>query len=95
MDKVKMMEFLEKRTAKISTGETIALPAGARNFAGKILTESQEHYVRTTNGCVPAMHARMFLNSLRADMFELDEKTIKLFTELRNKLDSILTEVLS
>ena len=90
MDPEKMTEFIKRRSAKTRGGETIALPAGARNLAGKTLTESQEHYARTANGCLPEMYARMLLNALRADALTLDEKTIKLLRELHEELKIIL-----
>ena len=76
MDTEKMKEFVKSRSAKTPKGETIALPAGARNLAGKTLTQAQEHFARTTTGCVPQMYAQMLLNALAADAMTLDEKTM-------------------
>jgi hypothetical protein len=92
MDSKKMMEFLKKRSAKTENGHTIILPAGARNLAGKVLSESQEHFARTANGCLPEMYARMLLNALRADALTIDEKTMKLLAELHEEIGEILLE---
>jgi ParB-like chromosome segregation protein Spo0J len=93
MDEKRMKEFVAKRSAKTQSGETIPLSAGARNLAGLELTEVQEHYARTANGCLPEMYAAMLLNALRANAIILSERTIAKLTELRNELDSILEGV--
>ena len=93
MDKNKMKEFVKNRSATTADGQTIPLPAGARNLAGKTLTSPQEHYVRTANGCLPAMYARMLLNALRADALTLDDQTMKLLSKLHDEIGKILDEV--
>lgn len=90
MDPKKMKEFIEKRSAKTQAGEVIPLPAGARNLAGMVLTESQEHFARTSNGCLPEMYARMLLNALNADALTLEEKTIALLAQLNEKIEEVL-----
>lgn len=90
MDPDKMKEFIAKRSAKTREGEVIPLPAGARNLAGKVLTESQEHFARTANGCLPEMYARMLLNALNADALELDERTVTLLSELNQVIEQVL-----
>jgi len=91
---VKMMkEFVEKRSAKTQSGEVIPLAAGARNLAGKVLTDTQEHFARTANGCIPEMYISMLMNALRADAIEFTEKTIKKLRELENAIDLFLEEV--
>ena len=87
-----MKDFIAKRSAKISTGETIPLPAGARNLAGKILTPVQEHYAKTANGCMPEMYTSMLINALKADALILTEKTIKRLKELHDIIELILEE---
>ena len=95
MDKEKMKEFVKNRSAKTSDGQAIALPAGARNLAGKTLTKVQEHYARTANGCLPEMYARMLINALRANVMMLDNKTLNLLDELHREIGLILEEVVS
>lgn len=92
MDKDKMQEFISKRSAKTQSGEVIPLPAGARNLAGKKLTEEQEHYARTANGCLPEMYASMLLNALRADALLLEERTIKVLKNLHEAIGVLLDE---
>lgn len=92
MDVKSMKEFIEKRSAKTSAGETIPLPAGALNLAGKTLTEAQEHYARTANGCMPEMYANMLYNALCADALLLDAKTVKVLQRLYDKIAEFLEE---
>lgn len=92
IDKVKMDDFVAKRSATTEAGEKIPLPAGARNLAGKTLTETQEHYARTANGCLPEMYASMLINALKADALIMTEKTIIRLCELRDLLDVICSE---
>lgn len=92
MDPKKMSDFLKRRTAKTQNGETIALPGGALNLAGKTLTREQEHYARHTAGVVPQMYANMLYNALNADALVLDEKTIKTLQRLYTKLGEVLEE---
>lgn len=87
-----LKEFIKERTAKTRDGETIALSAGSRNFKGKILTEVQEHYVRTANGCVPEMHISMLINALKADAMILSKRTRKRLQELNDIIELILEE---
>jgi len=93
MDPEVMKEFVKSRSAKTQSGETIPLPAGARGLAGKTLTDSQEHYARTANGCLPEMYAYMLLNALRAEALELTEKTTAKLRELHTAIGVILDEV--
>jgi hypothetical protein len=93
IDEKKLKEFIAKRSAKTRDGEIIALPAGARGLAGLELTETQEHFARTANGCLPEMYASMLLNALRADAFMLNDRTIGRLRELRDEIDRILEAV--
>jgi hypothetical protein len=90
MDPAKMTDFLKRRTAETQNGETIALPGGALNLAGKKLTREQEHYARHTAGVVPQMYANMLYNALCADALILDEKTVKTLQKLHSKLTEVL-----
>ena len=92
MTQEKLKAFIAKRSAKTQNGEVIPLPGGAMNLAGKVLTESQEHYARSSMGCVPAMYFRMGLNALRADAMTLDEKTINLLRELYEEIGQVLRD---
>jgi len=92
IDRTKMEEFVAKRSAVTKDGETIPLPAGARNLAGKKLTEVQEHYARTANGCMPEMYASMLINALKADALTLTDNTIGRLKELYNLIELILEE---
>jgi len=87
-----MKSFIAARSAKTESGETIPLPAGARNLAGETLTPVQEHYARTANGCMPEMYVSMLINALSADALILSDKTIVRLGELRNIIDSVLSE---
>jgi hypothetical protein len=88
-----MKDFVERRSAVAVGGERIPLTGGALHLAGKQLDEEQEHYVRTTNGNAPMMHARMLLNALRADAMEFAEKDVKLLKELGEQIRMTLKEV--
>jgi len=92
IDEGKMKEFIKKRSAKTKNGEVVPLPAGAINLAGKTLTDAQEHYRQTANGCMPEMYASMLLNALRADAFLLNDRTLAKLKELRDAIDFVLTE---
>lgn len=83
-------EFVKKRTAKTEDGETIPLSRGAESLAGKTLTQTQEHYARTSNGCIPAMYISMLINALRADGVILTENTINRLRELHQMIGEIL-----
>ena len=85
-----MKSFLEKRTAKSPSGETVALPGGARHLAGKSLSDDQMHYVEHVNGTIPEMYANMLLNALRADALDLTEKTIAKLAELRDAITEVI-----
>lgn len=93
MDPKRVREFVEKRTAKTESGETIPLSAGARSLAGKTLTPVQEHYARTSNGCMPEMYISMLLNALRADGVVMSDQTIRKLKELSDEIMVILDEV--
>jgi len=92
MDVKKMKDFVAARSAKISTGEVIPLPAGARNLAGKTLTVQQEHFAKTANGCIPEMYISMLINALDADACLLTDNTMKRLKELYNIIGLILDE---
>lgn len=85
--------FIEQRSATTQDGERIALSYGAKGMAGKKLTPVQEHYVRTSNACVPEMYISMLLNALRADGLIITPKTAKRLSELRHQIDLTLEEV--
>lgn len=87
-----MEEFVAKRSATTKDGEIIPLPAGARNLAGKKLTEVQEHFARTANGCMPEMYASMLINALKADALTLTDNTIARLRELYNLIELIIEE---
>ena len=93
MDREKMIEFVNDRTAINPDGETIPLPAGARNLAGLVLTREQEHFARTANGCLPGMYARMLINALKADALTIDRNTMKLLGELSREIELALDGV--
>ena len=88
----KMKEFIAKRSAKTKDGEIIPLAAGARNLAGLELTDVQEHFARTANGCMPEMYASMLLNALKAEAVTLTDNTLARLRELRDVIDLILEE---
>jgi len=92
MDAKNIKEFIEKRSAKTSSGETIPLPGGARNLAGKTLTQQQEHFARTTGGNMPEMYASMLINALRADALILNEKTVERLKTLAAEIQRVLDE---
>lgn len=92
MDVEKMKEFIKKRSAKTESGETIPLPAGARNLAGKKLTPVQEHFARTANGCMPEMYTSMLINALKADALTLTDKTIIRLKELYDLIGLLIDE---
>jgi len=87
IDPEKMKVFVAGRSATSKTGETIILPAGAMNLAGKELTDVQEHYARTANGCMPGMYASMLINALKADALILDDKTMALLKKLYDLIE--------
>lgn len=90
MDEKRLREFVEKRSAKTKTGESIPLPGGAINLGGKVLTETQEHYARHTGGVVPEMYVSMLINALKSDALMLDEKGIVRLKQLRALIDEVL-----
>ncbi len=92
MDEKLMKAFIKTRSAKTQDGETIPLPAGARNLAGQKLTDIQEHYARTANGCMPEMYASMLLNALNADALILTERTFATLRKLVAAIELILEE---
>ena len=85
-----MKKFLEKKTATSPSGETVALPNGARELAGKKLNDEEMHYVNHTNGNIPIMHASMLINALRAEAFELTDNAREKLAELRDLIDEVL-----
>jgi len=93
IDPKQMKEFIKNRSAKTKDGELIPLAAGARGLAGKELTETQEHYARTANGCLPEMYASMLLNALNANAFTVTPKTANVLRRLRDVIDEFLEEV--
>lgn len=95
MDPAKMSKFFAKRSAKSQSGETVILPGGARNLAGKVLTPEQEHYARHTCGVVPEMYANMLYNALVADVLIPDEKTIRVLQRLYDKIGEVLEDAVN
>lgn len=94
MDPKRVKEFLEKRTAKTQSGETIALSSGAKHMAGKVLDSAQEHYVRTeTGGGGPSMHLSIIINALRSKSVTVNSKTIDQMRVLRDLVEEWLVEV--
>ena len=94
MDEKRLREFVEKRSAKTESGETIPLPGGAINLGGKdkVLTDVQEHYARHAGGVVPEMYVSMLINALRSDALTIDEKGIRRLKELQELIGRILDE---
>ncbi len=92
IDVDKMKDFVAKRSAKTRDGEMIPLPAGARALAGKELTETQEHFARTANGCMPEMYTSMLINALNADALILTEKSMARLKQLYEIIGQILEE---
>ena len=95
MDPSKVKAFVEGRTAKTESGETVPLAAGARSLAGKTLTSQQEHFARTANGCMPEMYISMLINALRADGMVLTDRTIERLRELYDEIERILDEAIA
>lgn len=96
MDKSKMKEFVEKRSARTQSGEVIAIPGGCENLsqaAGVVLTKEQECHVTRRPGGAIEMYIAMLLNALRADAVELSESNIARLGELRELLGVILDRV--
>jgi len=93
MDAKKMKEFIAKRSARTKNGEIIPLPAGAQNLAGLTLDAAEEHFVRTSTGCMPEMYISMLLNALGTRALILGDKTIKRLEALRDKINEILEAV--
>ena len=93
LNKDEAMAFLEKRTAKSKSGETIILSGGAMNLAGKVLTKKQEYYVKHTPGNTAQSYATILLNSLDGDMIIYTEKIIETLKKLQKKIEKVLLEV--
>ena len=94
MDGESAKEFLRKRTAKTKDGETVILSGGAQNLHGKILTKTQEDYVRgRIPGVSAQIYARLLLNALNADAVIFTDKVIDALSKLRVKIDEVLEEV--
>lgn len=93
MDPEDVKQFIERRSATTQDGEKIALSYGAKNMAGKQLNTVQEHYVRTSNACVPEMYISMLLNALQAEGLIITPKTAKRLSDLRYQIDLTLEEV--
>lgn len=89
-DYVKNM--IAKRTAKTQSGQTIALPHGAKALAGKKLTKEQEDYVHRTDGNVPEMHTRMLMDALKSNSVIFTDKTYTKLKELYELLEEILKD---
>jgi len=92
MDPEETKKFIEKRTAKNKSGETIALSGGALSLSGKVLTQKQEDYVRQCPGTSAQLYARLLLNALKADAVILNEKILTTLSELKDKIEKILAE---
>lgn len=95
MNAGKVKEFVKKRTAKTTTGETIPLPASAAKlYGGKDLNEQEEHYVRTESGYGgPSMHVSILINAIRAGSVVMNAKNVERLIELRQLIDDLLVEV--
>lgn len=85
-------QFLEKRSAKSKSGETVLLSGGALNLAGLTLTQKQEDYAKRTPGTSAQLYAKLLLNALNADAIIFNEKIINTLEELRKKIEKILVE---
>ncbi len=95
MDVAKVKEFLEKRTARTESGETIPLPASAsKQYGGRTdLNVEEEHYVRTETGYGgPSMHVSILINAILANSIELNAKNIERLRQLRQLIDDLLIE---
>ncbi len=92
LDPKEAKSFLERRTAKSKTGETIPLSGGALSLAGKILTEKQETYVKSCPGTSAQLYARLLLNALKADAIILNDGILATLAELNTKIEKILAE---
>ena len=84
--------FLEQRSAKKQSGETVALSYGAKNLAGKILTDEQVYFNDHVDGNVPIMHATMLLNALRADAMEMSVNACSRLRELHKEIGRVIKE---
>lgn len=93
LDPKEAKDFLEKRSAKSQSGETIILSGGSRNLAGKVLTPNQETYVKACPGTSAQLYARLLLNALKAEAVIFNDKVIESLSELRGEIDKILAEV--
>ena len=91
MSEKSMKDFLAKRTATNPDGEKIALSHGAKDLAGKQLTEKDMKFVDTIGANIPGMHASMLINTLKADSLVLSENTIEKLKELRDLIDRVLS----
>lgn len=92
VDVVEMTEFIKKRSAKTQSGEVVPLSYGATPLAGKVLTKSQEEYVRRAGPCLPEMYASMLLTALKADAVIYTESTLAKLLELMKRLQVIFKE---
>ena len=94
MDAKRVQEFVKKRTAKTSTGETIPLSSGAKHMAGMVLDKAQEHYVRTeTGGGGPSMHLSIIINALQSKSIPVNTKSVNQMERLRDLVADWLAEV--
>ena len=90
-NKEKLEQFLKERTATNRDGETVALPHGAKNLAGKKLSSDEEHFVDTIGANIPEMHISMLINALNAPRsIKFTDKTLERLKELRNLIDEII-----
>jgi hypothetical protein len=87
-----LRQFIEKRTATASTGEDVALGYGAKDLAGKKLTEKQTEYAYRSDGRLPIMHANNLLRALQAEAMPLTEKAIITLRELWDEIGRVLKE---
>lgn len=85
----KLKKFIEKRTATTRDGEKIALAAGARGLAGRILTAKEEQFARRSGGNVPPINARLLLSALEANL-ELTNQDCVLLTDLQKEITRVL-----
>lgn len=92
MTEASTRKFVEQRSAKKPSGETVALSYGAISLAGKTMTEEQVYFNDHSDGNIPIMHATMLLNALRANAMNMDEKACTKMQELYEEIGRILKD---
>ena len=91
MSESSMKEFLAKRTATNPDGEKIALSYGARELAGKQLTEDDMPFVDSGGPSVAGMYASMLIKALEAPSLVFSEETKERFRTLCALIDRVLS----